>query len=224
MSELTFLRDLAVVMAISAATTVLFHLLRQPVVLGYIVAGVIIGPHTPPFPYVTDLHSIHTLAELGVLLLLFSLGLEFDLRKLRQVGAVAFLAAILEVLLMIWLGYSVGRFLGWREMDSLFLGAILSISSTTITSTGASIIAIYRDPDQILVPQPETVILPGDVLWLLGEKEELTQALRYLAELSKQKAVPPGPPPEAATAPVGERSPIAGRTVAETGFRKSWEF
>lgn len=132
MTDLTFLRDLAVVMAISAATTVLFHLLRQPVVLGYIVAGVIIGPHTPPFSYVTDLHSIHTLAELGIILLMFSLGLEFDLRKLRRVGGVAFLAAILEILLMIWLGYSVGQLLGWGEMDSLFLGAILSISSTTI--------------------------------------------------------------------------------------------
>lgn len=132
MTDFTFLRDLAIVMAVSAATTVLFHLLRQPVVLGYIVAGVIIGPHTPPFSYVSDLHSIHTLAELGVLLLLFSLGLEFDLRKLRRVGGVALLAAIFEILLMIWLGYSAGRLLGWTEMDSLFLGAILSISSTTI--------------------------------------------------------------------------------------------
>jgi CPA2 family monovalent cation:H+ antiporter-2 len=101
-------------------------------VLGYIVAGVIIGPHTPPFSFVTDLHSIHTLAELGIILLLFSLGLEFDLRKLRRVGGVAFLAAILEILLMIWLGYSAGQLLGWGEMDSLFLGALLSISSTTI--------------------------------------------------------------------------------------------
>jgi CPA2 family monovalent cation:H+ antiporter-2 len=132
MTELTFLRDLAIVMAVSAATTILFHMLHQPVVLGYIVAGVIIGPHTPPFSFVTDLHSIHTLAELGIILLLFSLGLEFDLRKLRRVGGVAFLAAILEILLMIWVGYSVGRLLGWREMDSLFLGALLSISSTTI--------------------------------------------------------------------------------------------
>jgi monovalent cation:H+ antiporter-2, CPA2 family len=131
-TELTFLRDLAVVMAVSAATTVLFHFFRQPVVLGYIVAGVIIGPHTPPFSFVTDLHSIQTLAELGVLLLLFSIGLEFDLRKLRRVGGVAFLAAILEILMMIWLGYSAGRILGWGEMDSLFLGALLSISSTTI--------------------------------------------------------------------------------------------
>jgi CPA2 family monovalent cation:H+ antiporter-2 len=119
-------------MTVSAATTVLFHLFRQPVVLGYIVAGVIIGPHTAPFSFVTDLHSIQTLAELGVLLLLFSLGLEFDLGKLRRVGGVALLAGILEILLMIWLGYSAGRILGWREMDSLFLGALLSISSTTL--------------------------------------------------------------------------------------------
>src|SRR6266498_5850223 len=132
MTELTFLRDLAVVMAVSALITILFHLLRQPVVLGYLVAGVIIGPHTPPFSLVVDLHSIHTLAELGIVLLLFSLGLEFDLKKLRQVGAVAVLAAVLEILFMLWLGYTAGQVLGWGQMDSLFLGALLSISSTTI--------------------------------------------------------------------------------------------
>jgi K+:H+ antiporter len=132
MAELTFLRDLAVVMAVSALTTVLFHLLRQPVVLGYLVAGVLIGPHTPLFSLVVDLHSIHTLAELGILLLLFSLGLEFDLKKLRRVGAVAVLAAILEILFMLWLGYTAGQLLGWEQLDSLFLGALLSISSTTI--------------------------------------------------------------------------------------------
>lgn len=133
MTELTFLRDLAVVMAVSALTTVLFHLLRQPVVLGYLVAGVIIGPHTPPFSLVADLHSIHTLAELGILLLLFSLGLEFDLKKLRRVGMVAVLAAVLQILFMVWLGYTAGQLLGWGRMDSLFLGTLISISSTTIT-------------------------------------------------------------------------------------------
>jgi len=92
MAELTFLRDLAVVMAVSAVITVLFHLLRQPVVLGYLVAGMIISPHSPPFALVTDLHTIHILAELGIVLLLFSLGLEFDLQKLRHVGTVAVLA------------------------------------------------------------------------------------------------------------------------------------
>lgn len=132
MTGVTFLHDLAVVMAVSAVTTVLFHLLRQPTVFGYLAAGVIIGPYTPPFSFVTDLHSIHTLAELGVVLLLFSIGLEFDLKKLRRVGAVAVLAAVLEILFMLWVGYTAGQLLGWRQMDSLFLGALLSISSTTI--------------------------------------------------------------------------------------------
>lgn len=151
-AELAFLRDLAVVLAVSAATTVLFHLLRQPAVLGYIVAGVIIGPHTPPFSYVSDLHSIHTLAELGIVLLLFSLGLEFDLRKLRRVGGVAFIGAILEILLMVWLGYSAGRLLGWGQTDSLFLGALLSISSTTI------IVQVLLETGQLREPFAQIIL------------------------------------------------------------------
>ncbi|MGE0684821.1 MAG: cation:proton antiporter, partial [Candidatus Binatia bacterium] len=119
-------------MTVSAVVTVIFHLLRQPVVLGYLVAGVLIGPHTPPFSFVTDLHSIHTLAELGIVLLLFALGLEFDLKKLRKVGGSALLAGSVELLFMFWLGYSAGQLFGWRQMDSLFLGALVAISSTTI--------------------------------------------------------------------------------------------
>jgi CPA2 family monovalent cation:H+ antiporter-2 len=111
---------------------VLFHRLRQPVVLGYIVAGFIIGPHTPPFALIHDEDTIKTLAELGVIFLMFCLGLEFSLRKLFRVGATAFIAAFLEIALMIWLGYEIGSAFGWSTMDSLFLGAILAISSTTI--------------------------------------------------------------------------------------------
>lgn len=132
MHHLTFLQDLAIVMIVSAVVTVLFHRLKQPVVLGYILAGVIIGPHTPPFPLIADEGTINTLSELGVIFLMFSLGLEFSLRKLRAVGATAFIAATLEILLMVWVGYEIGRLFGWNLMDSVFLGAILSISSTTI--------------------------------------------------------------------------------------------
>src|SRR5690349_2289164 len=113
-----FLQDLAVVMIIAAVVTVLFRQLKQPVVLGYILAGVIIGPHTPPFPLVSDQHTIETLSELGVIFLMFSLGLEFSLRKLREVGATAFIAALLEILLMVWVGYHLGRLFGWQMMDS----------------------------------------------------------------------------------------------------------
>jgi K+:H+ antiporter len=132
MSESTLVRDLAVVMVTSGIVTTLFHRLRQPVVLGYILAGVIIGPHTPPFAFVQDAHSIETLAELGVTLLLFGIGLEFSLQKLGRVGGVALAGAAFEIPVMVWLGFSAGRLAGWGTTESVFLGAILSISSTTI--------------------------------------------------------------------------------------------
>jgi CPA2 family monovalent cation:H+ antiporter-2 len=132
MHGVTFLQDLAVVMIVAGLVTVVFHRFKQPVVLGYIIAGFIIGPHTPPFPLIKDEEAIKTLSELGVILLLFSLGLEFSLRKLRQVGGTAFIAAFLEILLMVWVGYEIGRLFEWSTMDSIFLGAMLSISSTTI--------------------------------------------------------------------------------------------
>ncbi len=127
-----FLQDLAIIMMLAGVITLLFNRLKQPVVLGYIAAGMIAGPHTPPYSLVSDRETIEMLAELGVIFLLFSLGLEFSLRKLKKVGATAFIAALTEIVLMIWVGYEIGRAFGWGEMDSLFLGAMLAISSTTI--------------------------------------------------------------------------------------------
>jgi CPA2 family monovalent cation:H+ antiporter-2 len=95
-------------------------------------AGVIIGPHTPPAMLIRDKETINTLAELGIILLMFSLGLEFSLRKLKQVGASALIAAVLEILLLFWVGYEVGLFFNWPTLDRIFLGAMLSMSSTTI--------------------------------------------------------------------------------------------
>jgi CPA2 family monovalent cation:H+ antiporter-2 len=132
MHAISFIQDLAVIMLVAGVVTILFHRLKQPVVLGYIVAGFIIGPHTPPFGLIHDEDTIKTLAELGVIFLMFCLGLEFSLRKLFKVGATAFIAAFLEIILMIWMGYEIGRWFDWNTMDSLFLGAILAISSTTI--------------------------------------------------------------------------------------------
>ena len=89
--------------------------------------------HTPPFELIRDEHTIKVLAELGVIFLMFSLGLEFSIRKLLKVGATALIAAVLEIVVMIWLGYQIGLWLGWNNnLDALFLGAILAISSTTI--------------------------------------------------------------------------------------------
>lgn len=132
MHAIAFIQDLAVLMLAAGLVTVLFHRLRQPVVLGYIVAGFLIGPHTPPFALISDERSIRILAELGVIFLMFGLGLEFSLRKLLRVGPTAILAAFFEIVLMVWLGYQIGRLFAWSAMDALFLGAILAISSTTI--------------------------------------------------------------------------------------------
>ncbi|MGF6548117.1 cation:proton antiporter [Paraburkholderia youngii] len=140
-----FIQDLAVVMALAGVVTVLFHRLKQPVVLGYIVAGVIIGPYTPPFQLIHDEQTIQTLGELGVVFLMFSLGLEFSLRKLFKVGATAIVAALSEIVLMLWIGYAIGNAFGWSPMDSLFLGAILAISSTTIIVKALSDLGLKRE-------------------------------------------------------------------------------
>jgi len=132
MHALNFLQDLAVVMIVAGLVTVVFHRLKQPVVLGYILAGIIIGPHTPPAALIHDQETIETLAELGVILLMFSLGLEFNLRKLTRVGVPALIAALLEILLLFWVGYEIGRFFSWPSVDRIFLGAMLSMSSTTV--------------------------------------------------------------------------------------------
>ena len=132
MLGIRFIHDLALIMVVAGITTVLCHRLRQPVVLGYLVAGMLLGPHTPPLAFVLEEQSLHAIAELGVVLLLFSVGLEFNLRRLRQVGAGPVVAAGTEVMLMLWLGYELGRAFGWRTMDALFLGAIMSLSSTML--------------------------------------------------------------------------------------------
>jgi monovalent cation:H+ antiporter-2, CPA2 family len=125
------LKAIAVVLCVAAVTTVLFQRLRQPVVLGYILAGLIVGPHVP-IPLVADSGVVHTLSELGVILLMFSLGLEFSLRKLFSVGPTAGLTAIIQCSLMVWLGFVVGRAFGWTAIESIFAGALIAISSTTI--------------------------------------------------------------------------------------------
>lgn len=132
MHDTSFLQDLAVVMTVAGLVTVIFHALRLPVILGYILAGVLIGPHALPSPLITDQESIQTLSELGVIFLLFALGLEFNFRKIRQIGITAFIVAPLETALMFVAGYQIGRVFGWRDADSVYLGGILMISSTTI--------------------------------------------------------------------------------------------
>lgn len=146
MQNVAFLQDLAVVMLAAGIVTVLFHGLRQPVVLGYILAGFIIGPHFLSQPLVTSQESVQTLAELGVVFLLFALGLEFNLRKMRQIGPTALIVAPLETALLFFAGFMIGRVFGWKTIDSVYLGAILMISSTTIITKTLGELGAQRQP------------------------------------------------------------------------------
>lgn len=124
--------DLGLILAAAGITTLLFKKIKQPLVLGYILAGLMVGPHFSFLPTVTDQKSVTIWAEIGVIFLLFSLGLEFSFKKLVKVGGSSSVTAIVEVLFMLLIGYAAGSLMGWNTMDSIFLGGILSVSSTTI--------------------------------------------------------------------------------------------
>lgn len=126
------IHDLGLILSVAAVTTLVFKKIRQPLVLGYILAGLLVSPHVKYVPTVMDEASIGTWSEIGVIFLLFGLGLEFSFKKLAQVGGAAAVTAITTVLFMLGAGYATGQLLGWGGMDSMFLGGILSISSTTI--------------------------------------------------------------------------------------------
>ncbi|MBI3558367.1 MAG: cation:proton antiporter [Deltaproteobacteria bacterium] len=126
------IRDLAVILGVAAVVTLIFQRIRQPVVLGYIIAGFICGPYVLRHPLVSDSADIKVWAELGVIFLMFSLGLEFSFRKLAKVGISSAVTAGYEVFMMMALGFTTGRLLGWSRIDSTFLAAMMSISSTTI--------------------------------------------------------------------------------------------
>ena len=124
--------DLAIILASAGVMTLVFKRLKQPLVLGYIVAGIIAGPHFPLTPTVMDSGNIQTWADIGVVFLLFALGLEFSFKKLMKVGGPAIIAALTIIFGMVMLGYLVGIAMGWKQMDSIFLGGMLSMSSTSI--------------------------------------------------------------------------------------------
>lgn len=126
-----FLRDLAIVMVVAAITTVVCHRLRLPVVLGYLLAGFLVGPRTPP-RLVADEATIQTLSSLGVILLMFGIGLHFRLRRVIALLPTAGLTALVELSLMLALGYAAGQLLGWSPVASLFAGGVVAISSTMI--------------------------------------------------------------------------------------------
>ena len=124
--------DLGLILMTAAVAILLFKKIKQPLVLGYLIAGFLAGPYFTLFPSVQDKHNVEVWAEIGVIILLFTLGLEFSFKKLMKVGGTASVTASVQIVSMVFLGYWAGQFMNWSSMDSIFLGVILSMSSTTI--------------------------------------------------------------------------------------------
>ena len=128
----TLILDLTLITIYAAIVTLLFKKLKQPTVLGYILAGILAGPYFDLLPTVTDRENLSLWADIGVIFLLFGLGLEFSFKKMINVGKAAMITANANILFMLFLGYNTGLLLGWTTMDSFFLGSMISMSSTTI--------------------------------------------------------------------------------------------
>jgi CPA2 family monovalent cation:H+ antiporter-2 len=147
----SIIQDLAIILGAAALASILFQKIRQPVVLGYLLAGLFIGPHTPPFSFIEDEAGIRIWSELGVIFLMFSLGLEFSFKKLLSVGKSAALTGPFEAFFMLALGFGAGKILGLSSTDSIFLGAILAISSTTIIIKALEELGLKKEPSSQLI-------------------------------------------------------------------------
>jgi len=124
--------DLALILICAGVMTLLFKSLKQPIVLGYIVAGFLASPNMPYMPSVSDMHGVHLWSEIGVVFLLFALGLEFSFKKILKMGAAPIIAAIAIIIGMMYVGSLAGQLFGWSDMDCIYLGGMLAMSSTTI--------------------------------------------------------------------------------------------
>src|SRR5215217_2888780 len=113
--------DLGLILITAGVAVLLFKKIRQPVVLGYLIAGFLAGNHFDFFPSISDIKSVEVWAEIGVIILLFSLGLEFSFKKLMKVGGTASITAITQIITMVAIGYLAGQWMGWSNMDSIFL-------------------------------------------------------------------------------------------------------
>ena len=153
----TMIQDLALMLIVAGVVTLIFKRLKQPLVLGYIVAGFLVSPHMPYTASVADMENIHLWADIGVMFLLFSLGLDFSFKKILKMGASPFISTITIIFSMSILGVCVGHAFGWSKMDCIFLGGMLAMSSTTI---------IYKAFDDLGLRQQQFAGLVMSVLIL----------------------------------------------------------
>ncbi len=144
-------QDFAVIMIVAAIMLIITHRLKQPMVIGYILAGMIIGPYTPPFSLIQNVNSLNTFAELGIIMLLFVIGTEFPIAKLRSVGRISIVVAIPESIGTLVIVFFVAQTLGFSTFDSLFLALAMSITSTVVTVRVLEELDMIKDKSTVLI-------------------------------------------------------------------------
>lgn len=160
----TFISDLALILVLAGIVTLIFKRLKQPLILGYIVVGFICGPHLAVTPTVVDENNVSTWADIGVIFLMFTLGLEFSFKKIFKMGSAPFIAACTIIFCMIGLGSIAGHFFGWSRINSLFLGGMLAMSSTTIIYKALSDMGLRQ---QRFAASVMSVLVIEDILGIL---------------------------------------------------------
>jgi monovalent cation:H+ antiporter-2, CPA2 family len=147
----TIVQDFAVIMIVAAIMVLLTYKLKQPMVLGYILAGMVIGPYTPPFPLLQDIDTINIFADLGIIMLLFVIGTDFPLQKLRSVGRISIVVASAESIGTLLITLIVGRYLGFTFFDSIFIALAMSITSTVVTVKILEELGMLQDTSSTLL-------------------------------------------------------------------------
>jgi CPA2 family monovalent cation:H+ antiporter-2 len=183
----SIIRDFAIIMAVAAVVTFIFHRLKQPVILGYLIAGILIGPYTPPFSLVSRLDVLGELADLGVILLLFGIGLHFPIHKLGIIRfRVYIIISVIEIALMFLISFGIGWILGWPLMDCLFLGAALASSSSVIIAKVLGDLGKLEDVSALvmmgvlIVEDIIVVVMLAVITPIVGESHTISLELAWI--------------------------------------------
>ncbi|HJY14631.1 MAG TPA: cation:proton antiporter [Nitrososphaeraceae archaeon] len=188
LSSDTIVQDFAVIMIVAALMLLLTHKLKQPMVLGYILAGIIIGPYTPPYLLLHDIDTVSVIAELGIIMLLFAIGTDFPLARLKSVGRISIVVALAESIGTLLTTFFVGQYLGFSFFDSIFIALALSITSTVVTIRVLEDLGLIKDTSSTLILGISIIedIIAISILGVIQSVAVIVTGMEYTGNIPNQ--------------------------------------
>ena len=189
LSSDTIVQDFAVIMIVAALMLLLTHKLKQPMVLGYILAGIIIGPYTPPYLLLHDIDTVSVIAELGIIMLLFAIGTDFPLARLKSVGRISIVVALAESIGTLLTTFFVGQYLGFSFFDSIFIALALSITSTVVTIRVLEDLGLIKDTSSTLILGISIIedIIAISILGVIQSVAVIVTGMEYTGNIPNQE-------------------------------------